>query len=86
MVALKWRWLEKNRHSLQKNESGSPFEINKTYVVKLVKEAWKVSFARVEMNWKAVPYRELGPKALNMNVLRNPEIMASMPGVSKDLM
>jgi hypothetical protein len=78
--------LRKTGTHYKKNESGLPFEINKTYVVKLVKEAWKVSFARVEMNWKAVPYRELGPKALKMNVLRNPEIMASMPGVSKDLM
>jgi hypothetical protein len=27
-----------------------------------------------------------GPKALNMNVLRNPEILATMPNVTKDLM
>jgi hypothetical protein len=54
--------------------------------VKLVKEAWKVSFARVEMNRKAVLHRGWGPKALNMNVLKNPEIMATVPNVSKDLM
>jgi hypothetical protein len=45
-----------------------------------------VSFARVEMNWKAVLHRGWGPKALNMNVLKNPEIMATMPDVSKNLM
>ncbi len=54
--------------------------------MKLVKEAWKVSFARVEMNQKAVLHRGWGPKALNMNVLKNPEIMATMPNVSKVLM
>jgi hypothetical protein len=28
-----------------KNDAGLPFKINKTDVVKLVKEAWEVSFA-----------------------------------------
>ena len=69
----------------KKNESGSPFEINKTDVVKLVKNAWKVSFARVETNRKAVLHRGWGPKALNMNVLRNPEILGTKPNSTKDL-
>ena len=55
-------------------------------MVKLVKNAWKVSFARVETNQKAVLHRGWGPKALNMNVLRNPEILAIMPNATKDLM
>ena len=62
---------EKQALVTKKNESGLPFEINKTDVVKLVKNAWKVSFARVETNQKAVLHRGWGPKALNMNVLRN---------------
>jgi hypothetical protein len=66
----------------KKNESGLPFEINKTDVVKLVKNAWKVSF---ETNRKAVLHRGWGPKALNMNVLRNPEILATKPNSTKDL-
>jgi hypothetical protein len=37
-----------------KNEAGLPFEINKSDVVKPVKEAWRVSFARVETNRKVV--------------------------------
>jgi hypothetical protein len=81
-----WHRHEKNRHWLQKKESGLPFEINKMDVVKLVREAWKVGFSRVETNWKAVLHRGWGPKALNMNVLRNPEIKALMPNVSIDLM
>jgi hypothetical protein len=52
----------------------------------LVKEAWKVRLARVEMKRKAVLHRGWGPKALNMSILRNPEIMPLMPNVSKDLM
>jgi hypothetical protein len=62
-----------------KNESGLPFEINKIDIVKLVKDAWRVSFARVETNRKAVLNRGWGPKALNMNVLRHPEILSSKP-------
>jgi hypothetical protein len=54
--------------------------------VKLVKEAWKWSFPRLEMNQKAALHRGWGPKALNMNVLMNPEIMALAPNASKDLM
>ncbi len=54
--------------------------------MKLVKKAWKVSFSRVETNWKAVLHRGWGPKALNMNVLKNPEIMATMPDACKNLM
>ncbi len=45
-----------------------------------------MSFARVETNRKAVLHRGWGPKALNMNVLRNPEILATMPNATKDLM
>jgi hypothetical protein len=33
MVVLNWYWHKKNRHWLQKNESGLPFEIKKTGVV-----------------------------------------------------
>ena len=62
-----------------KNDNGLPFEINKTDVVKLVKEAWSVSFARVETNQKAVLERGWGPKALNCNVLCHPEISSSKP-------
>jgi hypothetical protein len=77
---------EKQALVMNKNESGLPFEINKTDVVRLVKNAWKVSFARVETNQKAVLYRGWGPKALNMNVLRSPEILATKPNSTKDLM
>jgi hypothetical protein len=35
---------------VKKNDSGLPFEINKTDIVELVKESWKVSFARVQKN------------------------------------
>jgi hypothetical protein len=62
-----------------KNDAGLPFEINKTDVVKLVKEAWEVSFARVNTNRKAVLERGWGPKALNYNVLCHPEIKSSKP-------
>jgi hypothetical protein len=75
---------EKQALVTKKNESGLPFEINKTDVVKLVKNAWKVSFARVETNQKAVLHRGWGPKA--WNVLRNPEILATKPNSTKDLM
>jgi hypothetical protein len=56
-----------------------PFEINKTDIVKLVKDSWKVSFARVKQNRKAVLHRGWGPRALNKNVLLHPEIFASKP-------
>jgi hypothetical protein len=62
-----------------KNDNGLPFEINKTDVVKLVKEAWSDSFDRVETNQKAVLERGSGPKALNYNVLCHPEISSSKP-------
>jgi hypothetical protein len=73
--------LTKAKQSLvtAKNDSGLPFEINKTDVVKLVKEAWNASFSRVETNQKAVLERGWGPKALNYNVLLHPEISASNP-------
>jgi hypothetical protein len=67
-----------------KNDNGLPFEINKTDVVKLVKEAWSVSFAQVETNQKAVLERGLGPKALNYNVLCHPEISSSKPNGDDD--
>jgi hypothetical protein len=60
--------------------------MNKTDVVKLVKNTLKVSFSRVETYWKAVLHQGWGPKALNMNVLRNPEILVAMPNVTKDIM
>jgi hypothetical protein len=73
--------LTKAKQSLvtEKNDAGLPFEINKTDVVKLVKEAWNASFAKVESNKKAVLEQGWGPKALNYNVLLHPEIAASDP-------
>ena len=56
---------EKQALVTKKSEHALPFEINKTDVVKLVKDAWNVSFARVETNRKAVLHRGWGPKALN---------------------
>ena len=41
----------------KKNDHGLEFAINKKDVVKLVKEAWAVSFARVLTNRKAVLHR-----------------------------
>ncbi len=55
-----------------KYDLGLPFEINKTDVVKLVKECWIISFAQVHTNCKAVLQRGWGPKALNYNVLLHP--------------
>jgi hypothetical protein len=70
---------EKQALVTKKSEHALPFEINKTDVVKLVKNAWNVSFARVETNRKAVLHRGWGPKALNMNVLKHKEIMGTKP-------
>jgi len=63
----------------KKSDCGLPFEINKTDIVKLVKDSWKVGFGRVEQNQKAVLHRGCGPRALDKNVLLNPEIFASKP-------
>jgi hypothetical protein len=63
----------------KKNDAGLSFEINKT-----VKDSVKVSFARVQHNQKAVLHRGWGPRALNMNVLLHPEIMASKPASSDE--
>jgi hypothetical protein len=73
--------LTKAKQSLvsEKNDAGLPFEINKTDVVKLVKEAWNASFAKVESNKKTVLEQGWGSKALNYNVLLHPEIAASGP-------
>ncbi len=46
-------------------------------MVKLVKEAWAVSFARVLTNRKAVLHRGWGPKSLNYNALLNSEVAPS---------
>ena len=62
-----------------KNDANLPYEINKTDVVKLVKDAWQVSFARVETNRKAAMHSGWGPKALNYNVLLHEEIVSSNP-------
>jgi hypothetical protein len=62
-----------------KNDANLPYEINKTDVVKLIKDSWKDSFARVETNKKAVLHRGWGPKELNYNVLLYPEIASSNP-------
>ena len=45
---------EKKALVTKKNEHGLPYEINKTDVVTLVKDAWKVSFARTQTNKKAL--------------------------------
>jgi hypothetical protein len=57
-----------------KNDANLPYEINWTDVVKLVKDAWKDSFAQVESNKKAILHRGWGPKSLNYNVLLHPKI------------
>jgi hypothetical protein len=62
-----------------KNDANLPYEINKTDVVKLVKDAWQVSFTRGETNRKAVMHSGWGPKALNYNVLLHEEIVSSNP-------
>jgi hypothetical protein len=62
-----------------KNDANLPYEINQTDVVKLVKDAWKDSFARVESNKKAILHRGWGPKELIYNVLLHPEIASSNP-------
>jgi hypothetical protein len=45
---------EKQALVTKKNDHGLPYEINKTDVVKLVKDSWKVSFAHTQTNIKAV--------------------------------
>jgi hypothetical protein len=62
-----------------KNDAKLPYEINRADIVKLVKDAWKISFARVETNKKSVLHRGWGPKALNYNALFHPEIVLSNP-------
>jgi hypothetical protein len=69
----------------KKNEHGLPYEINKSDVVKLVKEAWHVSFAHEETNQKAVLQRGWGPRALYYNVLLHPEILPSKPKAGNQL-
>ncbi len=59
----------------KKDENGLPFEINKVDAVKLVKDSWAVSFAKVDQNCKAVLQQGWGPRALNYNVLKHPEII-----------
>jgi hypothetical protein len=78
--------LTKGKQALvtQKNDNGLPFQINRTDIVKLVKDAWNVSFARVHTNQKAVLYRGWGPKALNKNALLSPEIWATKPASTDD--
>jgi hypothetical protein len=56
----------------EKNDNNLPYEINKTDVVKLVKEAWAVSFAHEETNRKAILNRGWGSKALNYKCLTPP--------------
>jgi hypothetical protein len=68
---------EKQALVTKKNDHGLPFEINKSDIVKLVKGAWAKSFARVETNRNAVLHQGWGSKALNMNVLLHPEIVAT---------
>jgi hypothetical protein len=66
----------------KKNDAGLEFAIEKTDVVGLVREAWELSFARVQTNQKAIVSRGWGPRALNYNALRHPEILTSAPGTS----
>jgi hypothetical protein len=68
-----------------KNDANLPYEINKTDVVKLVKDSWKDSFARVETNKKAILHRGWGPKALNYNVLLHPEIASTNPNLNGEM-
>jgi hypothetical protein len=58
MVALRWhRPKLKQELVTKKNDHNLPFEINKTDVIKLVKDAWAASFAKVNTNKKAVMQR-----------------------------
>jgi hypothetical protein len=61
----------------KKYNSGLAFEIDKKNVVKLVKECWKSSFAKVESNKKAVLTRGWGARTLSYNVLLHKEIAAT---------
>jgi hypothetical protein len=61
----------------KKNDAGLAFEVDKRDVVKLVRESWNESFAKVETNRKAVLTRGWGPKALNYNVLLHKEIIGT---------
>ncbi len=58
------------------------FAINKTDIVGLVSKAWKLSFARVNNNQKAVASRGWGPRALAYNALLHPEILTSKYGAT----
>jgi hypothetical protein len=79
MDVLKWCFQSEKSSCHTKNGSNLPYEINKTDLVKLVKEAWAVSFAHEETIGWAVLNRGWGPKALNYNVLLHPEILVSKP-------
>ncbi len=61
----------------KKNDAGLAFEVDKRDVVKLVRESWNESFAKVKTNRKAVLTRGWGPKALNYNVLLHKEIIGT---------
>jgi hypothetical protein len=78
--------LAKARQALvtKKNDSSLPFEIKKIDIVKLVKDSWKLSFARMQQNWKAMLHRGWGPRALNKNLLLHPEIFTSKPTSMED--
>ena len=58
------------------------FEIDKRDIVKLVKECWKHSFAKVDTNRKAVLTRGWGPKTLSYNCLLHKEIAATKNSIS----
>jgi hypothetical protein len=68
----------------KKNDCALPFEINRSDIVKLVKDSWNLSFARVNTNKKAVLHRGWGPRALNKNVLLLPEILATKPSSTEE--
>jgi hypothetical protein len=73
---------EKAKLTSQKYDAGLSFEIDKRDIVKLVKECWKHSFAKVDTNRKAVLTRGWGPKTLSYNCLLHKEIAATKNSIS----
>jgi len=67
----------KNDLVTKKNDAGLEFAINKTDIVGLVRQAWKLSFAREDKNRNAIASRGWGPRALAYNALLHPEILTS---------
>ena len=61
------------------------FKIDKRDIVKLVKECWKHSFAKVDTNRKAVLTRGWGPKTLSYNCLLHKEIASTKNTTISDM-